>query len=376
MNTIRNTLLAARPAVVALMMIVPFALAGCGGGKQAEKAAEAEAESKALRVKTYRAMRRVLDVSKSFSGLVAPFREDQVSPGMAGRIKRVLVDVGDRVKAGQRLVEMDPTQLLSQQTQLATLRVDFVRLDTLYKVGSVSQQQHDQMASQLRVMEQQVRNLTENTHIDAPISGVVTGRYYNQGELYGMAPTPASNGRAAILTVMQVDPVKVKINLSEELYPAVRGAQPVEVTLSTYPGKRFAATIYRKSPTVNPMSHSFDVEVQVPNAEGLLRPGMYANAKLSFGEREMVLVPDLAVQHQRGTNQRYVYVVEDGLARRVEVELGRRVDRHIVIEKGLRGDEEVIYTGLRELKDGARVEVVAQEQPEPDGGKPTADDKK
>ncbi len=366
MKTIQNTIRQASRSIALALMIAPLVLAGCGGKNEAEK--KEEVESKAVRVKTYRASRRVLAVSKSYAGQVAPFREDQVSPGMAGRINRVLADVGDRVKAGQRLVEMDPTKLLNLKTQLATLRGDFVRLDTLYRVGSVSRQKYDQMKSQLKVMEQQVKNLEENTYINAPISGVITGRYYNQGELYGMAPTPKSNGRAAILTVMQVNPVKVKISLSEEQYPSVRRAQPVEVVLDAYPNRRFPASIYRKAPTIDPMSHTFEVEVQVPNAKGLLRPGMYATAKLSFGKRETVLVPDLALQHQRGTNQRYVYVLEGNIAHRVEVVPGQRIGKHIVIDKGLKGDEEVIYTGIRELKDGAEVEVVRQDGTAPATG--------
>ena len=330
-----------------------FLLNACGSAEQTKETGEAERLN--VRVELSSTMR--LQDNETFSGTVEAFEQNQVSPAMAGRIDKVFVEVGDRVVAGQQLVQMDETQLLTARAQMLTLGRDFSRLDTLKRLGSATQQQYDQMKTQLEVSRATVANLQKNTRLLSPISGIVTGRYYYAGELFAMSPTPESNGRAAIVTVMQVNPVKVLINLPEGRLGSVRVGQKAKVALDAYPEREFVGEVYRVAPTVHALSHTAQVEIKVPNNDLAIKPGMFARVLLSFGEVNRVVVPDLAVVRQRGTNDRAVYVATQGTARRVLVKLGNRVEDKVEILDGLSANDSVIVTGLRFLQDGHLIQV-------------------
>lgn len=330
-----------------------FLLNACGSAEQTKETGEAERLN--VRVELSSTMR--LQDNETFSGTVEAFEQNQVSPAMAGRIDKVFVEVGDRVVAGQQLVQMDETQLLTARAQMLTLERDFSRLDTLKRLGSATQQQYDQMKTQLEVSRATVANLQKNTRLLSPISGIVTGRYYYAGELFAMSPTPESNGRAAIVTVMQVNPVKVLINLPEGRLGSVRVGQKAKVALDAYPEHEFVGEVYRVAPTVHALSHTAQVEIKVPNNDLAIKPGMFARVLLSFGEVNRVVVPDLAVVRQRGTNDRAVYVATQGTARRVLVKLGNRVEDKVEILDGLSANDSVIVTGLRFLQDGHLIQV-------------------
>lgn len=330
-----------------------FLLNACGSAEQTKETGEAERLN--VRVELSSTMR--LQDNETFSGTVEAFEQNQVSPAMAGRIDKVFVEVGDRVVAGQQLVQMDETQLLTARAQMLTLERDFSRLDTLKRLGSATQQQYDQMKTQLEVSRATVANLQKNTRLLSPISGIVTGRYYYAGELFAMSPTPESNGRAAIVTVMQVNPVKVLINLPEGRLGSVRVGQKAKVALDAYPEREFVGEVYRVAPTVHALSHTAQVEIKVPNNDLAIKPGMFARVLLSFGEVNRVVVPDLAIVRQRGTNDRAVYVATQGIARRVLVKLGNRVEDKVEILDGLSANDSVIVTGLRFLQDGHLIQV-------------------
>lgn len=339
------------------VFLFPLILSGCGSS-QSGGAGNVDSDSLVYRVVCGQVRRAMVENLEGYTANVRAFEENHISAGVAGRIQRLRVDVGDKVHRGQVLVEMDPTQLLQQRAQLATLEKDYKRIDTLYKVGSISRQQYDQIKTQYEVTKAAVDNLARNTILTSPINGVVTGRYYNEGELYTMAPTPASAGRSAIISVMQVNPVKVVFNAPEEFYARIKPKQPVRIRLDAYGDREFIGNVYRIAPNIDPISHTFFVEVSVQNDDGALRPGMFARAYVDFGKIERVLVPDLAVQQQRGSAERYLYVVANGMVRRVTVQVGARHDDAIEVLSGLEGDEQVVLSGFRQLKDGARVECV------------------
>ena len=143
-----------------------FLLNACGSAEQTKETGEAERLN--VRVELSSTMR--LQDNETFSGTVEAFEQNQVSPAMAGRIDKVFVEVGDRVVAGQQLVQMDETQLLTARAQMLTLERDFSRLDTLKRLGSATQQQYDQMKTQLEVSRATVANLQKNTRLLSPIS--------------------------------------------------------------------------------------------------------------------------------------------------------------------------------------------------------------
>ena len=178
------------------------------------------------------------------------FEETYLSPALSGRIRSVKVEVNDHVNKGDLLVEMDRTQLDQTMLQYQTLKTDLARMDTLLRYGSVTQQAYDQMLAQVETTELILENLKENTLLRAPYSGVITGKYYNDGELFSPTPnTPV--GKAALVSMIQVDPVKLMVNLSEKDLPLIKVGMKADVTTDVYPGETFKGTVYRIHPTIS-----------------------------------------------------------------------------------------------------------------------------
>jgi RND family efflux transporter MFP subunit len=337
--------------LIAAMVIV---LASCSANKPTESDAKAEENSKVL-VKTSKIESRAIEQEIDFTGNVNAFRQNHISSNSPSRISKIFVEVGDFVKEGQLLVQMDNTNFSQIKTQLDNLEKEYARLDTLNRVGSVSQQQVDQVKTQLNVLRTTFKNLSENTQLLSPIDGIITGRYYNDGEMYSMAPSVT--GKPAIVSVMQIQPVKVMVNVPEMYFPNVKLGLESTITMDIYPKREFKGKVYLIYPTVDPLTRTFSVEVEIPNPNLLLRPGMFARVKFGFGKMDRVVVPDVAVLRQTGTNDRYVFVVEDKVAIRKTVTLGRRIDDYFEVLTGLTVNEQVVVAGQSRLLEGTSVEI-------------------
>lgn len=312
---------------------------------------ETSEESGPRKVKTAFSGLKNIDQQMDFTGNVVSFEKNIISPSMPLRIKKIYVEVGDPVKKGQLLVQMDPAQLIQTEVQLNNLEKEYARLDTLYKTGGVSEQQLDQIKTELDVLRTNYQNLKENTQLLSPINGVVTARNFEDGDMYMAAA-------GGILTVMQIEPVQVDINVPEQFFPFVVKNMPVSLRLDVYPDTFFTGRVFLKYPTIDPATRTFTVETIFPNKEQQIRPGMFGRVNVVFETLERVTVPDLAVQRQEGTNDHYVFVVADGKAMRKEVTLGRRVDDFYEVISGLDEGKEVVVEGLAGLLDGTPVEVI------------------
>jgi len=345
--------------IVLLTMIAGAALISCKmqpPGADSESSAAVEVKSQPVKVMDL--VYRETSITQEITSTVVAYEETYLSPGIAGMIRSVKVEVNDRVKKGQLLAEMDRTQLDQTQLQYQTLLTDLARMDTLLNYGSITQQSYDQMKAQVETTELILKNLEENTLLRAPYAGVITGKYFNDGELYSPAPnTPV--GKAALVSIMQVNPVKMMVNLSEKNLPLIKKGMKARVTTDVYPRKTFEGTVFRIHPTISAATRTFTAEVKVPNNKGELAPGMFARVNLKLGEKEALIVPAIAVLQQSGTNERYVMLNENGTASRVIVKIIRRHDDQLEIASPLiKGGESLIFAGQNNLENGTPVKVV------------------
>jgi membrane fusion protein, multidrug efflux system len=339
------------------IIIAAALMAGCA--PKANKDAEASAESKAQPVKVLELKKTTIAQNIDFTASALPFEEVNMSPSTPGRIDKIFVEVGDRVKKGDNLFLMDRTQLLQAKIQLANLSKDLARLDTLLSTGSAREQQYDQLKAQFDVTKSNVDFLEENTQIEAPFNGIITGRYFEEGEMYSGAPTAASGGKSAIVTLMQINPVKVIVNVSEQYYPLVKKGMQVKVTSDIFQGETFAGKVFLVHPTINAMTRSFQTEIEVPNQKEILRPGMFVRAALELGQLEAFVVPASTVMIQEGTNLRYIFVEKNGVAERVEVTQGKRFNEMIeILSDSISEGDKIITQGQAKLAAGDKVEVV------------------
>ncbi|WP_418990893.1 efflux RND transporter periplasmic adaptor subunit [Alistipes sp.] len=330
---------------VTVLLVAAAALAGCTGKKSVEVAA---GEQRVL-TRVEAAQKATVQLTEEFTSEIEPYRENDITPAVAGvHIDRILVEVGDNVQKGQLVVSLDPTQYTQQLVQLKTVEDDYNRLRPVHEAGGISDQQIEQAKAQLDVQREVVANLKKNIEVRSPIAGVVTARNYESGDLFAQQP---------ILHIMQIDPLKVVVNISEQYFPYVKVGMPVDLAVDIFPDKEFRGTVSLIYPALDPSTRTFKVEVKVPNASRTLRPGMYARTRFNMGHKEGVLVPDVSVQKQVGTAERYVYVVRDSVAERRSVEVGRQVGNRVDILSGVAPGERVATTALSKLYDGAPVEI-------------------
>ncbi len=325
-------------------------LAACGNGKKSDSASAAQnVEERATLIATATAVRQEVPQTEVYSSSVQAFAVNNIAPQTSGRIKTIKVDVGSFVGKNQLLAEMDASQLDQARLKLVNDSTELARLKSLYEEGGVSKSDYDASEMAWKVSRRSYNNLLENTWLRSPISGVVTARNYDQGDLY--------SGQA-IFVVQQITPVKLLVGISETDYTKVKKGDQVEITADAIPGRTFTGKVNKIYPTIDPTSHTFTTEILVGNTDRTLRPGMYARVKVEFGVNNSIVVPDEAVVKMQGSGQRSVYVVSpDNTVNSVIVKIGRHFDRYYEILEGLNEGDIVATKGSSSLKDGAKVEI-------------------
>ena len=335
---------------ICIIALAALALASCAQKKNNQEAADKAAQPVRQAVKVLPAALQNLRQDGSYSATIQANAINNIAPQSGGRIQKINVEVGDFVSAGQVLAEMDRVQLDQAQLRLVNAETELGRLKQLYEQGGLAQSDYEAAELNYKVSKSSYDNLLENTILRSPINGVVTARNYDRGDMYGMA--------SPIFTVQQIVPVKILVGISEADYTKVRKGDRITLSVDALPGKTFSGSVRRIYPTVDPMTHTVNIEVQVPNQNRELRPGMYAKVNVNFGSSRNIVVPDAAVVRLQGSGQRNVFVVENGVAVQKAVRLGRHFDGQYEILSGIEVGEMVVVKGGSSLSNGANVEVI------------------
>lgn len=319
-------------------------MTACGGGK---KTATTEEENKVVKVKTSVAVLEDVEDTGVFTSNIEAFQQNNIAPQSPGRIDRIMVDVGAHVSKGQLLATMDRTAYNTASVQFANAEADYARVKKVFEAGGVSKQQLDQLETALSVARAQVKNLQENMELRSPIGGVVTARNYDPGDLY--------NGQTPVLVVMQINTLKVTFSVSEKYFPVVKNGMAAEVRVDMYADKTYPGKVSLVYPSIDPGTRTFTIEITIPNPTGELRPGMFSRTELKFGTRPGIMVDDVAIQRQLGTNDKYLFVDVDGVAERRLVTTGMQVGGKVNILSGVNPGDKVIVAGISRLMQGTQV---------------------
>ncbi len=299
------------------------------------------------RVKLATVTARQVDQILEYTATVEAEVKNNIAPASPVRIDHIYVEVGDKVSKGQKLVQMDAASLKQLKLQLDNQEIEFRRLDELYKVGGVSKSEWDASKMSLDVKKTSYRNLLENTSLLSPISGIITARNYDNGDMY--------NGNTPVLVVEQIVPVKLLINISENYFSKIKKGAPVKVKFDVFEGEVFNGKISLIYPTINAATRTFPVELVLDNEEMKVRPGMFARVEVNFGSENHVVVPDLAIVKQAGSGDRYVFVYEKGKVRYQKVELGSRMGSEYELISGVDNNSQVVVAGHARLVNGTEV---------------------
>jgi RND family efflux transporter MFP subunit len=343
MKFISKNLILRKPVITFSLALLA---AGCNSGSQ--QVTTQEAVIPEVNVQTV--YTQSVEHAQTYTGTIAPWSRNMITTFQATmRIEKIMVEVGDYVREGQLLVQMEEANYLQAKMQIENLKVDYNRVSALYQSGGVSKQQLDQLNVQLNVAMEALANLEKNTFLKSPINGMVTMRNFDNGDLTGGQP---------ILMVQQLNPLKVLINVQEVYFPLVKRGMSASVQLESYPGELFEGKVNLIYPAVDPISHTFTVEIVMNNSGMKVLPGMFARTTLNFGSRERVVIPDVAVVKQQGTNDRYVYILNyDGTVSYKRVELGVRQGHIYEVLSGITEGERIVTAGMSRLLDGVNVRV-------------------
>ena len=322
--------------------------ASCGNNEKKTETAAVEVAAPSVAV-TKVFVREVPQMA-TYTSTVQAYVKNNIAPQSGNRIKAIKVDVGDFVSKGQILAEMDQIQLQQVEMQMKNNEIEYNRLKGLYEVGGLSKSDLDAIELAYNVSKTSYENLLENSVLRSPITGVVTARNYDVGDMYTMS--------APLFTVEQIVPVKLLVGISESDYSKVKKGDKVEIAADALPGKTFEGKINKIYPTVDPATRTFTVEVVVNNGKRELRPGMFTRVTVNFGVNNNVVIPDVAVVKQQGSGERFVYVLnEDGTVSYQKIVLGRRMGAEYEVLEGLADSATVVTGGQIRLKDGVKVSV-------------------
>lgn len=335
---------------IALIAAVLGAVA-CGSPSQKQAANPGIPATVTPNVEVTVAQARDVPQENIYSSTVQAYAVNNIMPQTGGRIRKINVEVGDYVSKGQVLAEMDRLQLDQLEIQIQNDDLEYERLKSLYQEGGVSQSDFETAEMGYKLRKANYANVKENTILRSPISGYVSARNFDTGDMFSMS--------APLLTVQQVVPVKLLVGISESEYTLVKRGQQVTLTVDALPGRTFTGKVERIYPTIDAATHTFRAEVHVTNSDRVLRPGMYARVTVNFGTRRSVVVPDRALVKQEGTGTRFIYVLEaDGTVSYLPVKVGRHMGAEYEITEGLEEGCKVVVKGQAALKDGVKVNVL------------------
>ena len=335
-----------------ILLILPAAallLSACGARQQQNAAVMAE---RVEQVQTTTVSRSTVTRSLEVSSTLQGWQTMNIAPSLTGKIEHIYTEVGTRVHKGDMLVRMDRNQYNTAKLTYTNLKVEMDRVEALHQSGAISQQTYDQTKLSFDQASESYKFLEQNTFVKAQFDGVISAKNYEDGELYSGAP---------ILVLTQINVLKALIAVPESYFPHVKQGMKVEIESDIYPGEKFPATIEVIYPTIDAASHTFQVKVRIPNSSLKLRPGMYVHTRVEMGQVNAITVPYEAVQKMTGSNDRFVFINDGGVARRVFVTVGARYDADVeILGDALKEGDRLVTVGQAKLVDGTALNVVKE----------------
>ena len=289
-------------------------------------------------------------------GVVKPYDEATLSSEEGGLITYLRVDKGDLVRRGQVIArlkkDVDYASYQQSLAQYELARINFERMESLYLDDVTTEAEYTNAKLNLEIAEKTVdvyeRRLSKG-YVRSPINGVVDAKYMFKGEV--------SSPGAPIVKIVNVSKVKISAGIPERYINDVSKGSKVKITFDILPGEEYEGTVNYVSPTLSPINRTFEIEVVINNSDRKLKPEMSANVQVTrFNvDNAVVLSQDLVVDFGE---EKYVFVLENDVAKKRIVTIGGRNGNDILIESGLNLGDKLIYEGYQSLVDGDKVKVI------------------
>lgn len=330
-------------------------LSACQQGNEAEKSDDEETPP--VPVETSTPVRGDMHAVYSGTAPIEAFAEADVIAKVDGEVREVLVEEGDEVTEGQIIAHLDGDRLRLElnesRARLRKLQRDFKRNKDLRDKGLLSEGDFEKLQFDLEAL-QASYNLAslelDYTHIRAPITGVISERYIKIGNTIKISDP--------LFRVTGLDPLVAYLHIPERGYRQIIAGQPVGLDIDALDGPPIIATVTRVSPVVDPVTGTFKITIEIRDEQRRIKPGMFARVGVVYDTHSNALqVPRSALVENLGETS--VFVVEDGIAVRRDVETGISDRGMVEITSGLGDDDEIITVGQVGLQPDSRVEVIS-----------------
>lgn len=308
-----------------------------------------------------------MDVTYSleYDGDVVPIRQANIFSRVTGMLEQIYTDMGHTVQRGQIMALIDTSQAHQAELQaaaaLANARATEHRIQDLAKRNLASEQDLDNAIATLRTTEanyESARIQLSYSKITAPFHGYVTKRWLDPGAIVSSNPV-VGNSNTTIFTLMDIDTVRIDINVLDADVAKIVGAKRAVVTLNTLPGREFTAIVARSAQAINTTTRTMPVEILIPNRDQAIKPGSFAHVKLVLGEHPQALTvpPEAVLKDSAGS---YVLTVSDSIAIKKPISTGVIENGRMEVQAGLGDEDKVIVIGQNFAKPKGKVHVVAQ----------------
>lgn len=297
---------------------------------------------------------------------ILPYQGATLYAKVSGYLKAITVDKGDGVKRGQLLAEIEVPELEADEAEFKAeadvARGNYERMAQARKSSPdlVIPETVDDLRGKAEVAEaklQRTRALLEFARITAPFSGIITARYVDPGAFIPAATTGSTPQGAALLTLMDESRLRVQVYVPETEVPYIHVGVPVVLTLDEFPGRSFRGTVSRFANALDEGTKTMLTEIDLDNASGLLRAGMYASVKLEVERKaNALLLPSDAVSFEKAGT--FVYIVANGVVHKTPVKVGFRDGPNVEIADGVPAGAVVARVGKQTLTDGQPVRAV------------------
>jgi len=341
--------------ILNLLVIIALAVGITACGKKQEKK---EAEKKLSLVKVREVKGEEFSEVFKVVGIVKPNTSAKLSSEEGGIISYLTKDKGSSVRKGETVAvlkkDFDKATYDQALSQYELARDNFERAEKLYRENATTEQMYTSAKLQFNIAEKTVemyRTRLTKGYIISPISGIVDAKYMNLGEM--------TSPGAPIVSIVDISRVKIEAGIPERYVTMLSKGRTVDITFDVLPEEEFTGKISYISPTLNPQSRTFDIEIVIDNKDRKLKPEMSANVFISNLDLDDAVVLERDVLVDNGDEQ-FVFVLENDIAKKRTITLGANADNKVLVTSGLNIGDKLIYYGFRALVDGDKVKVVSE----------------
>lgn len=335
---------------------IAFLVVSCSGKKSNDSSDNVNGE---LPVKIGIAERKQYQKTLEYSGTFFAGKEANLGTSMPGKVEKIYYKKGSFVKAGNVIVELSSELLTQAIIEYETLKKDFERVSRLKEKGSISDMEFDHIKAKFEASLAKTEMIKKNTSVIAPFDGIIADYLVEEGENYffTLSLEPGYSSTSGIVRLMQLNPLKFEINVSENDISKLKINQKLKVECEAAGIKDITGTITNISPYLSTTTRTATVEISIVNNGNKILPGMYGKAYIDYGTDEGIYVKAGAIYRQPGTPEDFVFVIKGGIARKVRINKIKSEGEYVIVE-GIRAGDTVALEGKNKLVDGSKIKIV------------------